>query len=231
MFCHKCGKKIDENWDFCPSCGAQVMKPLKFKRQEPSFSIDNLLKSFDKQFRNLPHQMESDMRRMEKDFEVFNLRPVSEPRMKKNGFSVSIKSGTGQKPKINIKTFGDVDPRIVQEQLERKFGIKTSALQPAGRKVEVRPRPESSAKPIPKITEEPKTDIKRLPNQIIIEIKLPEIESESDITLHTFPESIELKAIGKNKMYFKIIQIPKDWALSGKKFKDSILQLEFAPRC
>ncbi|MEA3230019.1 MAG: hypothetical protein U9P44_03815, partial [archaeon] len=157
------------------------------------------------------------------------LRPTAAPKVKRDGFSISIRSGTGQKPKINIRTFGDVDREKIEKELSKKFGITAFGTKPVEKREkepEVKYIPPKARK-IPKITEEPKTDIKRLPDRIIIETELPDIESEEDIMLNIFTESIELKAIGKNKMYFRIMQIPAGWTLSGKKFEAGVLKLEF----
>ena len=232
MYCHKCGKKIDENWDFCPSCGAPVIKPVKFRRASSMFPADSLFSSFNKQFKEM-RLMESDLKGMEKDFEVFNLKNGTEPKIKRNGFSVSIRSGTDRKPQVNIKTFGDVDKKKLQEELSKRFGIKLQDMPKEAGAIKAEPPEEkiqeSKVKEMPKITEEPKTDIKRLPDRIIIETNLPDVESDSDIIVHTLPESIELKAIGKKKIYFRIMQIPKGWQLISKTFKDSKLKLEFMP--
>ncbi len=233
MYCHKCGKKVDENWDFCPSCGAPVIRPVKFKRQDSLLSSDDLFSSFKKQFDEMNRLMGRDLRGMEKDFEVFNLKNGTEPKIKRNGFSVSIRSGTDRKPQVNIKTFGDVDKKKLQEELSKRFGIKLQGMPEEAGAIKAEPpeekMPESKIKKMPKITEEPKTDIKRLPDRIIIETNLPDVESDSDIIVHTLPESIELKAIGKKKIYFRIMQIPKGWQLISKTFKDSKLKLEFMP--
>ncbi len=234
MYCHRCGKKVDEHWDFCPSCGAKVMRPVKFERPSPLFSSDTIFSSFKKQLDEMNRLMSMDMKNMEKDFEVFDLKNGSEPKIKRNGFSVSIRSGTGRKPQVNIKTFGDVDKKKLQEELSRRFGIKLQNMPEKTVAIKAELPAEkmqgSKIKEMPKITEEPKTDIKRLPDKIIIETNLPDVESEDDIIIHTLPESIELKAIGKKKMYFKIMQIPKGWQLTSKTFKDSKLKLEFMPR-
>ncbi len=234
MYCHKCGKKVEEHWDFCPSCGAPVMKPVKLRRPDSLFFSDNLFSSFNKQLDEMNWLMRQDPRAMEKDFEVFNLKNGSEPKIKRNGFSVSIRSGTGQKPQVNIKTFGDIDKKRLQDELSKRFGIKLQSM-PGKTAEEIKAEPQAEQKPapkikdMPKVTEEPKTDIKRLPDRIVIDIKLPDVESDSDIIVHTLPESIELKAIGKKKMYFRIMQIPKGWTLSSKSFRDHVLKLEFMP--
>ncbi|MCK4808724.1 MAG: zinc ribbon domain-containing protein [Candidatus Aenigmarchaeota archaeon] len=234
MYCHRCGKKVDEHWDFCPSCGAKVMRPVKFERPSPLFSSDNIFSSFKKQLDEMNRLMSMDMKNMEKDFEVFDLKNGSEPKIKRNGFSVSIRSGTDRKPQINIKTFGDVDKKKLHEELSKRFGIKLQNMPEKTGAIKAELPAEkmqgSKIKEMPKITEEPKTDIKRLPDKIIIETNLPDVESEDDIIVHTLPESIELKAIGKKKMYFRIMQIPKGWQLISKTFKDSKLKLEFRPR-
>ncbi|MEM2772259.1 MAG: hypothetical protein QXR88_00180, partial [Candidatus Pacearchaeota archaeon] len=55
--------------------------------------------------------------------------------------------------------------------------------------------------------EEAKYKIKRLGNVIIYEINLPGVKSLDDIEIKKLENSIEIKAIGKDKVYFKLIPI------------------------
>ncbi|NOQ56204.1 MAG: zinc-ribbon domain-containing protein [Nanohaloarchaea archaeon] len=238
MFCHKCGKKVEEHWDFCPACGAPVIRPVKFRKPSSALPLDNLFSSFKKQFDEINKLMSSDIHSMEKDFEVFNLRPerpeITEPKIKRNGFSVSIRSGTGQKPKVDIKTFGNIDKKTLEAEIKKNLGLESvhipkEVTEPKRSDISKHPKEQFPKKKIPTITEEPKTDIKRLPDKIVIDIELPDVDSEDDIMVHLLPSSIELKAIGKKKMYFRIMQIPKGWTLISKTFKDGILRIEFRP--
>ncbi|MBW6461869.1 MAG: zinc ribbon domain-containing protein [DPANN group archaeon] len=231
MYCHKCGKMVEDHWDFCPSCGSSVIKPIKFKRPSSVLPLDNLVDSFKRQFDEINKFMERDLHGLEKDFEVFNLRSEKNPKIIRNGFSVSISSGTGQKPKIDIKTFGDIDKTKLAEEFKKNLGLKGVNINDAIIKSTIPNLPEEQLlnKKIPSVTEEPKTDIKRLSDKIVIDIELPDIESDKNIIVNMLSSSIELKAIGKKKMYFKIMQIPKGWTLISKKFKDRILKLEFQP--
>lgn len=235
LYCHKCGKKVDEHWDFCPSCGSSIIKPIKFKRPSSDIPMDNLFGSFKKQFDEISKFMEHDIHSLEKDFEAFNLHPEKDPKIRRNGFSVSIRSGTGQKPKVDIKTFGDIDKKKLEEEIRKNLGLEGVSIPEEvtePEKISVipkHPKEQLPKKKIPSITEEPKTDIKRLPDKIVIDIELPDVESEEDIMVHVLPSSIELKAIGKKKMYFRIMQIPKGWTLISKKFKDGVLRIEFRP--
>lgn len=234
MYCHKCGKKVDDHWDFCPSCGSSIIKPIRFKRPSSGMPMDNLFGSFKRQFDEINKFMDRDIHSLEKDFEVFNLKSENDPKIKRNGFSVSIRSGTGQKPKVDIKTFGDIDKKKLEEEIKKNLGLEGISIpkevsEPEISVIPKHPKEQFPKKKIPSITEEPKTDIKRLPDKIVIDIELPDVDSEDDIMVNMLPSSIELKAIGKKKMYFRIMQIPKDWTLISKTFKDCVLRIEFRP--
>ena len=55
--------------------------------------------------------------------------------------------------------------------------------------------------------EEPSTKIRRLANKVIYEINLPEVKSINDVSILRLENSIEIKALAKNKAYFKSIPI------------------------
>lgn len=226
MFCPKCGHDIREEWDFCPKCGWKVMKPIRFPQKKPArrslFSFDSIFDSLTRQMDDMHKKMEKDFKSMDRDIEVFNLKPleIGKPKVKRSGFSITIRSGTGQKPVVNVQTFGKVDKDKLRQELQEKLGIPKQEAGPV-KKVGGAKEPKEAA--------EPKTEIKRLPNLVIIETKLPEVKSERDISVKKYAESVELRAVAKEKLYFKIIQVPADWQLVKKRFKDGVLTLEFAP--
>jgi hypothetical protein len=54
---------------------------------------------------------------------------------------------------------------------------------------------------------EPATNVRRLADRLIFEIEMPGVKSQSEISIKKLENSIEVKAITKNKAYFKIIQV------------------------
>lgn len=54
---------------------------------------------------------------------------------------------------------------------------------------------------------EPLTNIRRLSDKVIYEIKMPGIKSIKDVSIIKLENSIEIKALAKNQAYFKLISI------------------------
>ena len=54
---------------------------------------------------------------------------------------------------------------------------------------------------------EPKTNVKRLSNTVIYEINLPGVKSSEDLSIVKLENSIEIKAVAKDKAYFKLLPI------------------------
>jgi hypothetical protein len=191
--CPNCGYPIEENWRYCPNCGY----PLIFRTFGEFFEIDKFFEDIDKEFREIL-----------KGFKPFKIEePFS------GGISIRIESGTGKKPKIYIKTFGDyknLEPKI-KEQIERKYGIKEEEEVEKIKEI--------------KVTEEPEAKVIRKGNIIEIEINLPDVEDEKNIEVKELEESIEIKAFAKDKAYFKIIAKPLNKHIVEKKFEKGKLKI------
>ena len=54
---------------------------------------------------------------------------------------------------------------------------------------------------------QPKTNIRRFSDKIIYEIEMPGVKSQEDISIIKLESSVEIKAVGKNKAYLKLIPI------------------------
>ncbi len=202
MFCPKCGKKIKDDWKFCSKCRTKLESRRIFTPFKGMF--DGFFSEFE------------DFDDLSKDFKVFDVTPWFE-NLSRSGFSISISQSGDKEPKVDIKTFGNVD----KNEVEKKFGIKPKKM--AG---EIKPM--IKRKPLPKVTEEPKTQIKRLQNKIVVEMILPGVESEKDIELNELSESVEIKAFEKDKAYFKILKIPRGFRVINKEMKENKLILEFS---
>ncbi len=72
---------------------------------------------------------------------------------------------------------------------------------------------------------EPKTDITRLPGRIIVDADLPEVKSGNNIKIMLLGESIEIRAVAPEKMYLKIMHIPKNMRLAGSSFVEGKLKI------
>ena len=70
----------------------------------------------------------------------------------------------------------------------------------------------------------PPTNIRRFSKKVVYEITMPEVKSIEDISIVQLENSIEIKAIGKNKSYLK--SIPITLPLINKDFYKGTLTLE-----
>lgn len=211
MRCPNCGTEVNENWAFCPKCGFRLKGDL-----------------FTDIFSKIEKEMEEMGKAFERDFEVFDLSPFFRKPISGRGFSIKITGGSGRKPRVSIKTFGDVDKKKIEEEI-RKLGFREG---PEEAKPEIRELEESKGRrPFigeVKTTEEPKTAVKRIGDRITVEVELPDVSDERDIEVRSLENSIEVKAVAGDKAYFKILTKPPQTSVKGKYFKNGVLYLELA---
>lgn len=55
--------------------------------------------------------------------------------------------------------------------------------------------------------EEPKINLKRYPDSLVYEIGVPGVSSDENISILKLENSVEIRAVGKDKSYFKILQV------------------------
>ncbi|HDD45935.1 MAG TPA: zinc-ribbon domain-containing protein [Candidatus Aenigmarchaeota archaeon] len=203
MKCPRCGSEVKSGWSYCPVCG------FKLKRVEeiPTdiFSIvEREMKAFNKLF--------------EKDFEFFDLTPWF--RKGRKGFTIKIIQESGKEPRITVKTYGDIDREKVEKELYDRFGIKSPLKAQPERKRVI----DIST---PKITEEPRSEIRRVGDKLIVDIHLPGVKKEEDIDIKVLENSVEVKAFAGEKVYFKILTKPPEFDIARYAFENEILHLEF----
>jgi len=205
--CPNCGEKIKDEWNFCPYCGEEFLKKAKVKESPLMPFGEDIFEEIEKEFE-----------RMDKMFGLpsFKLSSFkSKPFVRGGGISITIRSGTGMEPKIEIKTSGEF--KKIEPELKKKLGIK-----PPVEEVEEEVKPRK----MPKVTEEPETEVKNLGEKQVILIKLPGVKSESDIEIKKLEQSLEVKAFAGEKAYFTLLPIPKGSSIVDKKFKDGVLNIE-----
>ncbi len=81
---------------------------------------------------------------------------------------------------------------------------------------------------LPETVIEPKMDIKRLSDAIVVNVELPGVKSEQDVGLSRLADSIELRAHAGDKGYFKILKIPYRNRLVERSLDNGKLNLKFS---
>ena len=199
--CKNCGGKIKGEWEFCPYCGEETKEP-------EDFFEGNI-------FGDMINMIDDEFKRIDKSsVDLFKI-PKVDMRMPKtsNGINIIITSGTGMRPKIEVKTSGNF--KRLEPEIKRNLGVKSIE--------EVEEKP---VRKISRVTEEPETEIKTSGNKQIIQIKLPEIKSFKDIDVKKLEQSLEVKAFAKDKTYFKLIPVPSNSEIVNKDFRGNVLRIE-----
>jgi HSP20 family molecular chaperone IbpA len=228
MQCPVCGTRIEKEWGFCPRCGSRISGDF-----------------FDEIFSRMRKELAEMNRLLEKDIEAFDLSPWfkdmdAKSNPKRSGFTIKIVQAGDRKPGISVRTFGDVDKGKLKKEIDELGAWQNSERVPSG----FESKPESRrglfrqgkpAEPQEKLvikgpmkTEEPKTSVARSASRVVVSIHLPGVESEKDIEVSELESSVEVKALAKDRAYFKILTKPRQFRLSKRSFEKGILQMEFS---
>ncbi len=207
--CVNCGEKINQEYNFCPYCrvplnqenseewgmlGKNDFVPENNEIQMPlgfNALFKTLMKTLDKQF------TEFEKNDFDSDVEA------GKPKFRKSGVSISINTSGNRPPEIKVRKFG--------EGAKGKTGVKTKKPRTISKNFSKKQKEEF--KKLEKTS--PKTNIRRLSDRVIYELKMPGVKELEDVAINQFKESIEIKALGKKKAYDKIISV----GLPIKKYK------------
>jgi len=217
MICSNCKANVDERWSFCPKCGTRL------RRRRSIFDIfpGNIFSRMEREVK----EMEKMQRSFERQFETLDITPFFRGPVKRKGFTIKIITRGREKPRVSVKTFGGVDPEEVRKEVSEQLHITARAI-PRGLKRE-KP-PQKIAIPVTKVTEEPKTEVKGMDSRVTVDMEIPGVKSEKDISINELEESVEVKAMAGNKAFFKILTKPARSRITSKTFKDGKLHLEFS---
>ncbi len=189
--CKKCGEKINNKYSYCPYCGVSFNSDAedwgmlgKRDLQDPFEEISQNMfgggisgKMFNKMLGGAMKMLEKEMQK------------VAQPQNKelKTNFELYI-NGKRINP-ANIK----VTKKPVGQPIENKVLQNTSS---------------GSLKKFSSLPKkEPLTNIRRLADKVIYEIDIPGVKSIKDVSIVKLENSIEIKAVAKDKAYKKIIGI------------------------
>ncbi len=197
--CSKCREKVEEGYNFCPYCGNRfetdeenndswgMLGKNDFFPNEVKMPLGfNAL--FNSLMKNLSKELDGQLSN--------NYFPLdNSKKTKKDGISISISTFGNGPAKIKVAPIGNMQ-KIVPEKEKDTEKIKQNFFT------------EEKIKTFSKLPrEEPKTNIRRLSNMVIYELEIPGVKSAEDISIIKLENSIEIKAIAKNKAYSKIIPI------------------------
>ncbi|MFH1311032.1 MAG: zinc ribbon domain-containing protein [Nanoarchaeota archaeon] len=195
--CSKCGEKINNSYNFCPYCRSQLKDSSNFLDDEnwgllgkndfmPNEEI-RLPMGFNALFNSLIKNLNNQFK------EIGNIEDKQKKiKMKKGGIGISIYTSGNKPPEIKVTSFGN-SPELKEQEKSRVKDLKL---------------PESEAGKfagLPK--KEPETNIRRLSNKVVYEINMPGVKSIKDVSIIQLENSIEIKALAKNKVFYKIIPI------------------------
>jgi hypothetical protein len=200
--CGKCGKKVGEKHSFCPYCGNQVN--LEHEEDFGILGKNDIISPFENGIK-LPigfnALFNSLINNLNKEFDAQLGKNFMEEgkskKIKKDGISISISTFGNGPPRIKVQNLGG--GKVNNEKVEQKEVIEKIKKNSFNT--------EKVKKFLSLKREEPKTNIRRLSNRVVYELEMPEVKSIEDISITRLESSIEIKAIGKNKAYAKIIPI------------------------
>lgn len=199
--CENCNLKIENKFNFCPSCGTEIINENEIRdlgmlgksdlpnqeinqeipvQQNFGFTdkiissiINSLIKNIDKQFKELDK---------------------TEVRTFPNGIKIRIGSPMQvQEEKVRL-----IKPRVTEEQIKRMSSL-----------------PRSNAK----------TSVKRLGDKVIYELSASGINSPEDVFVSKLESGYEIKAIGNKKVY--INSLPINLPIRGFVIHENKLLVEF----
>lgn len=200
--CSKCGKKVGNKFDFCPYCGNIVENReedwgMLGKNDIPESERMN---PFEKIAESMLNKMLGGAVKM---------------------FEKEMQKGMNQQKSNNPKT----NIRLMINGKEIKLTPAEKKQQKKVKEVESKFFSDTKTKQFLKLPkEEPKTDLRRLSKKLVYEIELNGVSSADDVSVIKLENSIEIKAIAKEKAYFKII--PINLPLVDYDFSDEKLTLE-----
>ena len=195
--CGKCGEKISNDYNFCPYCRT----PIEDHPDRDEWGLlgknDSAVEeiSLPLGFNHLFSSLIKNMNNQFKEIETQTKNQQKRPEVKRGGISISISTSGNRPPEIKVTSFGNV-PDF--KEREKKIERKANALK----------LPVSDAKKfsgMPK--KEPETNVRRLSNKVVYEINMPGVKSTEDISIIQLENSIEIKALAKDKVFHKILPI------------------------
>lgn len=223
--CKRCGRKAKKNDSFCPACGT----PFKKVNRKEEFGMLGENDSFD-EMESLSNSLFGGMGGLSGGFMnkmISNTMKMLEKEMERE------MQGRGNKPQNSNQNNNMPRARVKLMINGKEINLNNGMEEASSPEKNEKPRvirfkkfSEEQAKKFSKLPrKEPKTDLKRIADKISYEIEIPGVETFEDVSILPLENSIEIKAITKEKAYAKII--PLNLPIVNYGFSKGLLVLEF----
>ncbi len=202
--CPKCRNKISKKYDFCPYCGNN--SKLKYDKEDYGFLGKNDLieenffqgnleetsimdKMLDNAFKTAERILEKHMKNISQEM---MRNPPQAPR--NHVAAIPIPNNVDIQFFVNGERVFPENSR--GENINKKpIKIKNNISNEKAEKFSKLPK------------KEPNSRMKRLSGRLIYELEVPGVENINDVLINQLENSIEIKALGKDKVYSKILNV------------------------
>ena len=189
--CSKCENKVGNNSNFCPTCGLD----MRSEHEREDFGM------LGRDDSNVEDQMSFSDNFMEKMFN--SAMKVLEKQMKNLNSEMGHQRNQKNYPRrqnhpgLNVQFFvnGERVLNDAENQPQQPVKITNNFSKEKLKKFAELPK------------KEPKSRIKRLSDKVIYELVVPGVYSIEDVLINQLESSIEVKALSKNKVYSKNINV------------------------
>lgn len=191
--CDRCGENVEKKHRYCSTCGNDLSKNSQedwgmlgkndFKEEQDPFS-NSFFGGLSGNMLNkmLGSAMKMLEKEMQKGIQEANNTPKTNIRLMINGKEIDLNKQ--QRSSIKPQQSEQI-PKNIQKNLPLNSLKKLSKL--------------------PKV--EPKTTIRRFGDKVVYEVEIPGVKSIKDISIIRLENSIEIKAIAKDKAYLKLLPV------------------------
>ena len=193
--CSKCNEKISKNYEFCPFCGNNF-KSLNdnndygflgkndFIKENNNFSPFN--DSFmNKMLSNALKILETQLKELPREFK--ETKPNNIPRIQNNNLDVQFF--------VNGKKVFPQNNQEEREEIQKPIKIKNNISEEKAERFYKLPK------------KEPNSKVRRFSGKIVYEIEVPGVTAIEDVLINQLENSIEIKALSKDKVYSKTLNI------------------------
>lgn len=189
---------MSKDFTYCPFCGTNVKdverreKEAREAREFEGLAAMSMAFPFGKLFDELTKEFS---REIDKMWEEEFAEPAAK-KIRRRGISISI-STEGGEPKVRVRTMGEP---LQTAQAVQAVQARTRLPQRILSEEEV-----TKYAKLPR--KEAETTVKRFSDKIVYEILLPNVERLENVFVNKLHNSIEIKAFGKDKAFFKLIPL------------------------
>ncbi len=209
--CRKCGEKVDKKNRFCHNCGFKINDNFNyddwgmlgkddFVSEFNGFNEIRMPMGFNTLFSSLMKNLNKEFEKVERETDK-KIRDNTPKKSFSRGISINISTLGNNLPEIKVMSFNPYKDG-------QKFVKKEKPIEKQIKEINLDNFSQEKLQKIASLPkEEPSTNIRRLSNKVIYEIDVPGVNSIKDVSVIRLENSIEIKALSKNKVYFKRIPI------------------------